>query len=103
MISVEYRHSWSADKTAEQEMAEKFGKLLHDIDTADSYEVAESHLFKKGTKYYWIQANGCSCWDGDYDGYELTKPELMKLAKARAKDTWGGHEKQMAEWILENL
>lgn len=107
MKSVDYQHSWSSDKNEEQEMAEKFGKLLHSTDTADSYEVAESHLYKKGTKYYWLQADGCSCWDGDYTGYELTKPELMKLAKARAgdEDSYRGayHDKLMGIWVVKNL
>lgn len=86
---------------------ELFGELLHDEDTADSYEVDESQLYFDGKKYYWLQASGCSCWDGDYDGWELTKLQLIKLGKARAKDEDGyrgaGHEKLMGIWITENI
>lgn len=107
MKDVEYMHSWNSKVSREEEMKERFGELLNSEDTADSYEVAESHLYKKGRKYYWLQANGCSCWDGDYYGYELTLTELRKLAAARAKDPDGysgaGHEKLMGKWINENL
>lgn len=105
MKNIEYMHSWQTKLTKEQEMADRYGDLLHTTDTADSYEVAESHLYKKGRKYYWLQANGCSCWDGDYSGWELTLTELRKLAKARAKDDDGyeNHEQQMGVWIGENL
>lgn len=107
MKDVTYMHSWDTKKTKEEEMAELFGELLNSEDTADSYEVAESHLYKKGRSYFWLQANGCSCWDGDYYGYELTLTELRKLAKARANDPSGsygdGHEKLMGKWINENL
>lgn len=104
MKSVTYQHSWTNDKTEEQEMTEKFGKLIHTEDTAEDYEVAESHLYKKGTKYYLLEADDCSCWEGDYSGFELTKPELRKLAKARADNKFiDGHDKLMGEWILANL
>jgi hypothetical protein len=105
MKDVEYRPSWSTNK--DSDMADKFGKLLHETDTADAYEVAESMLFFNGKKYYWLQANGCSCWDGDYYGWELTKLQLIKLAKARSKDEDGyrgsDHDKLMGQWIVENI
>lgn len=107
MKDVEYRHSWTGDKSSEEEMREKFGELLYEVSTADAYEVAESMLFYNGKKYFWLQANGCSCWDGDYYGWELGKTELKKLANARAKDQDGyrgaDHTKLMGIWIKENI
>jgi hypothetical protein len=107
MKDVAYNHSYSSDLSREDEMKAQFGELLNTEDTADSYEVAESHLYKKGSKYFWIQASGCSCWDGDYYGWELTKTELKALAKKRADDEDGysgaGHEKLMGQWIKENI
>ena len=108
MEAVDYRHSWSADKSTEEEMEEKFGKLLHETDTADAYEVAESRLFQKEDNvFFWLQANGCSCWDGDFYGWQLTRLQLIKLGKKRAKDEDGyrgaDHEKLMGIWITENI
>ncbi len=107
MKDVEYRHSWSTDKSTEEEMKEKFGELLYEVSTADAYEVAESMLFFDGKKYYWLQANGCSCWDGDFYGWQLTRLQLIKLGKKRAKDEDGyrgaDHEKLMGIWIKENV
>ncbi len=108
MKDIEYRHSWNSDETSEQEMTRRFGKLLHEEDTADSYEVAESKLFQKDDNiFFWLQASGCSCWDGDYYGWQLTKLQLIKLGKARAKDEDGyrgaSHEKLMGQWIKENI
>jgi hypothetical protein len=107
MKAIEYMHSYGSKLSREEEMAKKFGELLHTEDTADSYEVAESHLYKKGDRYNWLMANGCSCWDGYYDGWSLTERELKKLALARSKDEDGyygpSHEKLMAVWINENI
>ena len=108
MKAVDYRHSWSTDKSTEEEMEEKFGKLLHETDTADAWEVAESKLFQKDDNtFFWLQANGCSCWDGDYDGWQLTRLQLIKLGKKRAKDEDGyhgaDHEKLMGIWITDNI
>ena len=57
-----------AESVQVRQMKEKFGELLYEVSTADAYEVAESMLFFNGKKYFWLQANGCSCWDGDYYG-----------------------------------
>lgn len=104
MKEVTYKHSWSTNQTEEQEMAEKFGKLLVEYDTSEAYEQESSHLFKKGTKYYWVDANGCSCWEGDYEGWELTKPELMKLAKSALERKYRDSASDLvAQWIMDNL
>lgn len=103
MKAVDYTHGWRSKETKE----DLFGELLNSEDTADAYEVSESRLYKKGRKYYWLQAEGCSCWEGDYYGYELTKTELLRLAEARSKDPDGyrgaNHDKLMGVWVVENL
>lgn len=106
MKAVSYRHSWSSHKSEEEEMAELFGTLLVGHDTSEAYEQESSYLFKKGTKYVWIDANGCSCWDGDYDGWELTKTELKTLAKKTLDNSYGGRDRAgelVAKWVAENL
>lgn len=84
MKTVSYKHSWGSKLNKPEEMVKLFGTLLVEEDTSNGYDTETSHLFKKGTKYVWIDANGCSCWEGDYDGWELTKSELKKLAAKNA-------------------
>jgi len=106
MKAVSYKHSWSTNETEEQEMASLFGALLVEHDTSESYEQESAHLFKKGTKYFWISSNGCSCWEGDYDGWELGKIELKKLAQKNLKNRHGQRDTAdflVAKWVLDNL
>lgn len=106
MKPVSYKHSWSTDQTQADEMAELFGTLLVEYDTSEAYEQESSHLFKKGTKYYWIDANGCSCWEGDYGGWELTKTELKTLAQKNWDNKYDWRDAAdalVARWVLDNL
>lgn len=107
MTDVTYRHSWADNQTVAEEMAEKFGTLLVEHDTSEPYETEESLLFKndKG-EYVWLSANGCSCWDGDYDGWVLDKDELLKLATTtyeRRYDWRDTADALVAKWVLENI
>lgn len=83
MKAISYMHSWSSDKTDDEEKAEKFGKLLHGVYSDEPYQVEDAELYYNGKSYFFIEANGCSCWDGDWDGWEFNKTELIKWAKAK--------------------
>lgn len=107
MKTVTYRHDWGSDLNETDEMAELFGKLLVDYDTSEPYEQETSSLFynSKTRKYTWIDSNGCSCWDGDYDGWELTKKELVELAKKKVEDKGryrDDAEYLVAKWVTEH-
>jgi len=79
------------------------GELVKEIDESGSYEQDASLLFKKGRKYTLLDSNGCSCWDGDWEGWtDLTLTELRKLGQAWAKNEYGS-SKSMGKWINENL
>jgi hypothetical protein len=79
------------------------GELVHEIDESESYEEDEAKLFKNQRKYTLIAASGCSCWDGDWEGWtDLTKTELKKLGVSWSKDEYGA-SKSMGEWITENI
>ena len=106
MKPVTFKHSWGANQTEEQEMEQKFGVLLTDFETSEPYETERSLLFKKGTKYIWLGANGCSCWEGDYDGWELSKPDLKKLALKTWETRYDWRDTAdalVAKWVMENL
>lgn len=105
MKAITYRRSWSSSKTEEEEVAELFGTILVSADESEAYETNESALFLGNNgKYSWIDANGCSCWDGDWDGWELTKLQLLKMAKGVIERKYGRTaEVVVAEWILKNI
>lgn len=104
MKAVDYKHSWSNNRSESEEMSDLFGTLLADYDTSDAYETEVSYLFKKGSKYTWIDGNGCSCWEGDYEGWELTESELMKLADKTLQANYRGTAQVLiAKWVKENL
>lgn len=107
MKAIDYRHNWSSDKTDEQEKAEKFGKLLHGHYRDEPYQVEDAELYYDGKYYYFLEANGCSCWDGDWDGWQFTKTEVIKWAKAKVQKQEYDWRKQsfeyLAEWIVENI
>lgn len=78
------------------------GDLVHEVDESAAYEEDEAKLFKNQRKYALIQATGCSCWNGDWEGWaDLTKPELRKLGVSWSKEY--GAAKVMGEWIKENV
>lgn len=80
------------------------GKEIKHFDESEAYETDEARLFKLGTKYTILSATGCSCWDGDWEGWtDLTKPELYKIAKSWANPNSYDHaEKNLGAWIIEN-
>lgn len=87
-------------------MTELFGTLLVDFDESQGYDTEISMLFKKGTKYIWLDANGCSCWSGDYDGWEINKTELKTLAKKSIDNRYSWRDTadvKVAEWVMQNL
>ena len=82
---------------------EDLGKLVVEFDESEAYEQNATKLFKNGTKYTLLASNGCSCWDGNWEGWtEVTKTELKKLGEAWSKD-YGKAEKNIGEWIVENI
>lgn len=108
MKPVTYRRNWGSDLTEEEELTELFGELKFEANESEPYEMNASSLFysKKTRKYTWIDANGCSCWDGDWDGWEMNKKEMFALADklvANAKDYRKYAEDVVAEWIVKNI
>lgn len=107
MKAIAFQHHWGENLTEEQEMAQKFGELVHEEDHSEAYEVEKALLFYNGKHYFFLEANGCSCWDGDYDGWQFTKTELLKWAKAKVKQQEYDWRKQayehLADWIVENI
>ena len=82
---------------------EDLGKLVVEFDESEAYEQNATKLFKKGTKYTLLASDGCSCWDGNWEGWtEVTKTELKKLGEAWSKD-YSRAEKNIGEWIVENV
>jgi predicted AlkP superfamily pyrophosphatase or phosphodiesterase len=80
----------------------ELGEPIHETDSHPDWEQNATKLFKNGTKYTLIASNGCSCWDGDWEGWtNINKTELRKLGIAWSKD-WGIAEKEMGEWIKES-
>ncbi len=106
MKAIEYQHKYSSDTTEEQEMADLYGLLLTDADTSPSYEVEQTKLFRKDDEYFLLRANGCSCWDGDWDGWQFDKTELIAWALKQEKSSYRDEEDSdylVAQWIKDNL
>lgn len=107
MISVTYRHNWSSELSKSEEMANLYGSMLVDYDTSEPYEQETSTLYVNNEGVYtWIDSNGCSCWEGDYDGWQLSKEELLKLAIKKSGEKWGDRDRaedMVASWVLENI
>lgn len=97
MKPIEVRNSYRSNGF------EDLGELVIDFDESEVYEENETKLFKKGTKYTLISANGCSCWGGDWEGWtNLNKKELRTLGESWSKD-WGKAEKAIGNWIKDNI
>lgn len=78
------------------------GTLVHEVDESGGYDTDDAKLFKNQRKYTLISGTGCSCWDGDYEGWtDLTLAELRKLGKSWTKDY--GASAALGEWITKNL
>lgn len=104
MKSISYQHNWSSKTSEEDELKAMYGDLLVHEDTSEPYEEDEAKLFKKGDTYYLLSANGCSCWEGDWDGWEFTRDELVKWALAQNKPSYSdSSEYQVALWVRDNL
>lgn len=108
MKAVEYRRNWGSDRTAEEDMSDKFGKLLVTYDTSEPYEEETSSLFydEEADEYTWIDSNGCSCWDGDYEGWTLEKSELLTLADKAVENRYSWRDTArylVGAWIKENI
>jgi hypothetical protein len=106
MKGVTYRHNWSADLSQESEMQDKFGTLLVEHNKSEGYDVDESLLFQNKDGYFiWISASGCSCWDGEYDGWILNKDELKKMARRNINHECGedNADSLVSQWILDNI
>ena len=107
MKTVEYRRSWANNMSADEEMKSLFGELLIDEDTSEAYEQETSSLYVNDEGLYtWIDSNGCSCWDGDYEGWQCEIDELLTLAKKKLehkRDYREAAEDLVAEWIVDNL
>lgn len=93
----EYNFSGEPDSWAE------LGKLVNGEDTQPAWEQDAAKLYKKGRKYTLLASSGCSCWDGEWEGWtDLTLTELRKLGQSWSKDSYGA-TKLMGEWIVENV
>ena len=107
MKSVTFRWAYGEEMSEGEQMTRKFGELLQDEDHSQAYDVERAMLFFNGEHYFMLEANGCSCWDGDYDGWQFTKRELLKWAKARHNKQEFEWRKQafehLADWVLENI
>lgn len=103
MKPIKYQRNWGAKQTEEEEMAEKFGILVHEVDESAEYDEDKGKLFRKGRKYNVIFTSGCSCWAGDWEGWgNLTLTELRKLAKTWI-DSGYGSEKVMGNYVLSEM
>ena len=107
MKAISYRHSWGSDLSEEQEMEQLFGERLVVFGDAEPYTVEEALLFKKDDEYNLLEANGCSCWDGDYDGWSFSYDELIAWAEAksaRQEYKWRRQNFELlADWILKKV
>lgn len=102
MKDATYHHRWGAKVPEEKELEDLYGELIQDIDESESYEIDQSKLFRKDGLYTILTAFGCSCWDGDWEGWtEVTVEELLPLAKSWGTDR--GSQKSLGKWILENI
>lgn len=107
MKTVTYRHNWSSNLNTEDEMASLFGVLLAYENTSEDYQEETSSLYlDKNGLYTWIDSSGCSCWDGDFEGWQCEKEELLKLAKEKVEHKSrhrDAAEDLIAQWIVDNL
>ena len=79
----------------------EYGATIYEVDESEPYEEDEAALIEQDGLYTLIQATGCSCWDGDWEGWtDLTLDELVKVAHSWT--TGYGAEKVMGQYILEN-
>lgn len=85
----------------DKELSKEFGILLYTADQSGGYDTDAAVLYKKGRNYTLLEASSCSCYEAVYDGWTYTKQELLKWAEKRS-DGYGA-EKEMAQWINENL
>lgn len=78
------------------------GEIIHEVNESEPYEEDEAKLLKNRSRYSLIQATGCSCWDGDWEGWtDLTKAEVRKLGKSWANGY--GASKTLGKWIEANF
>lgn len=77
----------------------EFGRKVKHIDESEAYEEDEAILLRnRDGKYTLLAATGCSCWDGDWEGWtNISVAELIKLGKAWAKDY--GAAGTLGKWI----
>lgn len=85
------------------EAKEKWEELFYATDPQASWDFDDIVLFKKGTKYALFFDSGCSCpspFENNPGGDVYTKLQLLKLMKS-----WNGDrtEKEMKDWVLENV
>lgn len=95
MKATSARYGWDEDLS-------EYGELVREIDGGDGWDVDIARLYKKGRKYSVLMATGCSCFDGEYEGWtELTKAELVSLAN-KWKDAFGA-ERRLGSWIVNGM
>lgn len=99
MRSIEYRCQWDSD---DDRMEELFGTRLHYEDCGGGYETDEAYLFKSGDLYRYLEATGCSCWAGEFEGWELSLEELITLASKWVREDYAKAERAMGIWVLEH-
>ena len=85
-----------------EEIAKKFGELIHSEDESAMYEYDEVELYKLDDTYTLIEGTGCSCWDGTWQGYTLLSVEdLLKITKDNKYQRTA--EEKMHSWIITNI
>lgn len=96
MRAISIREDWGGDRKEEWD---DLGIEVVKFNESADYEENETALYNKDGKYTLLAANGCSCWDGEWEGWtDLTIEELKKLGDSWAKD-WGQAEKKIGEYI----
>jgi hypothetical protein len=92
----------SYTKSGRERFPTEYGRKLKSIDESADYDVDEAVLFKaRDGLYTYLRATGCSCWDGDYEGWaELTTVELKTMAEGWVKSSYQDTELSMGKWVL---
>jgi len=90
--------------TDETKMREFGWEEIHSEDHGAAYEVDQAKLYKKDKKYAMLMATGCSCWEGNFEGWiDLSKKKLLKLAYTwSTADAYNKGETELGKWVLAN-
>lgn len=107
MKPIEFQYSYNATERETDQMAKLFGELINEQDASESYEPDTSVLFrdKDGATFNFLRGSGCSCWEGDWYGWNMNLTDLLKWAgeqTARHSAWHTGSDVMLAQWIIDN-